>query len=308
MSLRGGAIATTRQSHVLYILIKILPPLYLCGICEIASLHCVTLAMTIKIMNELRAIYTIWKRESIRYVRDKARIFSTLLQPLMFLVIFGAGLGGTLTKGNFGVDYIIFMYPGIIAMNVMGIAFFSTVSTVWDREFGFLKEILVAPVSRTSIVVGKISGAVTVASTQALLLLALAPFMGIHLNILIIIKLFLFMILLAFAISGLGLLIASLMKTTESFGVIMQVMIFPMFFLSGAFFPLTNVPAWMMILSRVNPLTYGVDGMRQIIITGLPVEAAQKLFLYPVYTNVLILLVFSAVVVSVATLAFNKRS
>jgi ABC-2 type transport system permease protein len=259
-------------------------------------------------MNELIAIYTIWKRESIRYVRDKARIFSTLLQPLMFLVIFGAGLGGTLTKGNFGVDYIKFMYPGIIAMNVMGIAFFSTVSTVWDREFGFLKEILVAPISRTSIVIGKIFGAVTVASTQALLLLVLAPFIGIHLNILIIFKLFLFMLLLAFAISGLGLLIASLMKTTESFGVIMQVLIFPMFFLSGAFFPLTNVPLWMTVLSRFNPLTYGVDGMRHIILNGIPIELAQKLFLYPVQINILILLVFSAIMVSVATLAFNKRN
>jgi ABC-2 type transport system permease protein len=259
-------------------------------------------------MNELIAIYTIWKRESIRYVRDKARIFSTLLQPLMFLVIFGAGLGSTLTKGNFGVDYIKFMYPGIIAMNVMGIAFFSTVSTVWDREFGFLKEILVAPISRTSIVVGKILGAVTVASTQALLLLALAPFLNIHLNILIIIKLFLFMMLLAFAISGLGLLIASLMKTTESFGIIMQVLIFPMFFLSGAFFPLTNVPLWMTILSRFNPLTYGVDGMRHIILSGIPAELAQKLLLYPVQINILILLVFSIVMVSVATLAFNKRN
>ncbi|MFA5359429.1 MAG: ABC transporter permease, partial [Patescibacteria group bacterium] len=248
------------------------------------------------------------KRESIRYVRDKARIFSTLLQPLMFLVIFGAGLGSTLTKGNFGVDYIKFMYPGIIAMNVMGIAFFSTVSTVWDREFGFLKEILVAPISRTSIVVGKILGAVTVASTQALLLLALAPFLGIHLNILIIIKLFLFMMLLAFAISGLGLLIASLMKTTESFGIIMQVLIFPMFFLSGAFFPLTNVPLWMTILSRFNPLTYGVDGMRHIILSGIPTELAQKLFLYPVQINILILLAFSVFMVSIATLAFNKRS
>ncbi|MFH1582762.1 MAG: ABC transporter permease [Candidatus Falkowbacteria bacterium] len=259
-------------------------------------------------MNELRAIYTIWKREGIRYIRDKARIFSTLLQPLMFLVIFGAGLSGTLNQGNFGIDFMKFMYPGIIAMSVMGVAFFSTVSTVWDREFGFLKEILVAPVSRTSIVVGKILGAVTVASTQALLLLILAPFMGIELHVFIVAKLFLFMILLAFAISGMGLLIASLMKTTESFGIIMQVLIFPMFFLSGAFFPLTNVPLWMTVLSRFNPLTYGVDGMRQIILNGIPSELAQKLFLYPVEINVLVLAAFSIFMISIATLAFNRRS
>lgn len=259
-------------------------------------------------MNELRAIYTIWRREGIRYIRDKARIFSTLLQPLMFLVIFGAGLGGTLNQGNFGIDFMKFMYPGIIAMNVMGIAFFSTVSTVWDREFGFLKEILVAPISRTSIVIGKILGAVTVASTQALLLLVLAPFMGISLHIFIVVKLFLFMVLLAFAISGMGLFIASRMKTTESFGIIMQVLIFPMFFLSGAFFPLTNVPLWMTILSRFNPLTYGVDAMRQIILNGLPAELAQKLFLYPIEINILALSAFSVFMVLIATLAFNKRN
>lgn len=259
-------------------------------------------------MNELMAVYTIWKRESIRYYRDKARIFSTMLQPLMFLVVFGAGLGGTLNQNGFGIDFIKFMYPGIIAMNVMGIAFFSTVSTVWDREFGFLKEILVAPVSRTSIVMGKIAGAVTVASTQAFLLLALAPFMHLALNPLMVVKLFLLMILLSFAIAGLGLLIASLMKTTESFGVIMQVMIFPMFFLSGAFFPLNNVPLWMTILSRFNPLTYGVDAMRQVILNGLPVELSHKLLLYPISLDVLILAGFSLVMVFIATLAFNRRN
>src|SRR4030042_5821762 len=123
-----------------------------------------------------QAIQTIWKREIIRYLRDRARIFSTFAQPLMFLAIFGLGLRQTLAQGNFGIDFLKFMYPGIIAMNVMGIAFFSTVSTVWDREFGFLKEILVAPVSRTSIVLGKAFGATTVAATQALLLLVIAPF------------------------------------------------------------------------------------------------------------------------------------
>lgn len=260
-------------------------------------------------MNEFRAVYTIWKRENIRYIRDRARIFSTLLQPLMFLVIFGVGLGGTLTRDNFGIDFMKFMYPGIIAMNVMGIAFFSTISTVWDREFGFLKEILVAPISRTSIVMGKIFGAVTAASTQALLLLFLAPFMRLELNLVIVVKLFLLMMLLAFAIAGLGLLIATLMKTTESFSIIMQILFFPMFFLSGAFFPLTNVPLWMTVLARFNPLTYGVDAIRRIILSAeIPAQLAQKLFLYPLRIDISVLLIFSVVMVSLAALAFNKRS
>jgi len=171
----------------------------------------------------IQTIYTIWQRELIRYWRDKARIISTLIQPLMFLAIFGAGLSQTLATGNFGVDFVQFMYPGIIAMGIMGVAFFSTISTVWDREFGFLKEILVAPVSRVSVALGKTLGATTIASIQAFILLILAPFIGITISFGIIPQLLFFMILLAFAISGFGLLIASLMKTTESFGLLMQV-------------------------------------------------------------------------------------
>jgi len=255
-----------------------------------------------------QAIYTIWRREIIRYIRDRARIFSTFLQPLMFLAIFGLGLRSTLAQGNFGIDFIKFMYPGIIAMSVMGIAFFSTVSTVWDREFGFLKEILVAPVPRVAIVIGKISGAMTIASTQALILLVLAPFIGVSIHILTIVELFLFFLVLSFAISSLGLLIASLMKTTESFGVVMQVLIFPMFFLSGAFFPLTSIPGWLSVISRINPLTYGVDAARQILLgPQTPAAVLQKLSLYPIHIDILALAIFSLIVVSAAVWAFNRR-
>lgn len=260
-------------------------------------------------MHFFKSIFAIWQREIIRYWRDKTRIVSSFFQPIMFLLIFGAGLSTTLTAGNFGVDFIKFMYPGIIAMNVMGIAFFSTVSTVWDREFGFLKEILVAPVSRTSIALGKAFGATTIASLQALILLVIAPFIGVGLHILVVVKLFLFMLLLSFAISGIGLLISSLMKTTETFGLVMQVLVFPMFFLSGAFFPLTNVPLWMTIISRANPLTYGVDAMRQIILNGqISQQVINKLVLYPITINGIFLIGFSIIMILPAVLAFNKRS
>jgi ABC-2 type transport system permease protein len=255
------------------------------------------------------AIYTIWEREIIRYWRDKARIISTIIQPLTFLVIFGTGLRQTLATGTLGIDFLKFMYPGIIAMSVMGVAFFSTISTVWDREFGFLKEILVAPVSRTSIALGKALGATTVASGQALLLLILAPFIGIPLHLIIIPKLIFFMVLLAFAISGLGLLISSLLKSLESFGLIMQLLIFPMFFLSGAFFPLTAVPSWMKILSSINPLTYGVDSLREVIL-GNQISSGEsmKIILHSQPTNAIFLLAFSALMISTAVLAFNRRS
>jgi ABC-2 type transport system permease protein len=257
----------------------------------------------------IQTIFTIWEREIIRYWRDKTRIASTLFQPLMFLFIFGAGLSRTLAAGNFGVDFVQFMYPGIIAMSVMSVAFFSTISTVWDREFGFLKEILVAPASRVAVAFGKTLGATTIASIQAFILLILAPFIGVTIHFAIIPPLAIFMLLLAFAISGMGLLISSLMKTTESFGFIMQILIFPLFFLSGAFFPLTTVPSWMRVLANVNPLTYGVDAMRQILLGNQVASAIlSNLSLHTITINALFLLGFSAVMVSAAVWAFNKRS
>ncbi len=258
-------------------------------------------------MHFFKSVQTIWMREIIRFWRDKPRIISTAFQPIMFLVVFGFGFRQILSQSSLGIDFLQFVYPGIIAMNVMGIAFFSSVSTVWDREFGFLKEILVAPVSRTSIVVGKIAGAATVATLQALILLVLAPFIGVPLSGIIIFHLIVFMILLSFAIAGLGLLIASLMTTTESFSVVMQVLFFPMFFLSGAFFPLAQVPYWMELLSKVDPLTYGVDAFRQIMLSGeAGVAAVKNLALNSLTFDALILIAFFVVFIIPATLNFNR--
>ena len=159
-------------------------------------------------MHALSAIVTIWHRELLRYWRDKTRITSTLAQPLMFLTIFGVGLRRTLAGGSLGVDFVLFMYPGILAISVMSVAFFSTISTVWDREFGFLKEILVAPIPRTAIALGKAFGAMTVASIQALALLVLAPVVHLTLDPTILPSVFLVLLTVAFTIAGLGLLMA----------------------------------------------------------------------------------------------------
>jgi ABC-2 type transport system permease protein len=255
-----------------------------------------------------QAMTTIWQREITRYRRDRTRIVSTIVQPVMFLIVFGSGFRQTLASG-LGMDFLAFMYPGTIAMTVMGVAFFSTVSTVWDREFGFLKEVLVAPIPRTAIALGKTIGAATIASVQALILLGLAPVIGVELHPARIPLLILYMLMLSVAVSGLGLLVASLMKTTESFGIVIQILIFPMFFLSGAFFPLTEVPKWMEVLSNLNPLTYGVDALRQVILRGdIPWEVADRIFLYSLPINGLFLLGFSTVMVLAAVIAFNKRS
>ena len=255
-----------------------------------------------------QAMATIWQREITRYRRDRTRIVSTIVQPIMFLVVFGSGFRQILASG-LGMDFLAFMYPGTIAMTIMGVAFFSTVSTVWDREFGFLKEVLVAPIPRTAIALGKTIGAATIASVQALILLALAPAIGVELHVARIPLLILYMLMLSLAVSGLGLLIASRMKTTESFGIVVQILIFPMFFLSGAFFPLTAAPRWMVILSNLNPLTYSVDALRQIVLRGdIPQDVADKIFLYPLPVDGLFLLGFSTLMVLAAVIAFNKKN
>jgi len=257
----------------------------------------------------LITIFTIWQREIIRYGRDKTRIVATFVQPLMFLAIFGTGLRQTLATGDFGLDFLQFMYPGIIAMSVMGVAFFSTISTVWDREFGFLKEILVAPVRRSAIVLGKVFGAASLAAFQALILLGLSPLIGVKIQLLALPGLLFFMILIGLAIAALGLLIASLMKTTESFGLIMQILIFPMFFMSGAFFPLNSAPIWMRTLSGFNPLSYGVDALRQILQANQATPAIlDKFTLHSPIMNAAFLLAFSSLAVSAAILAFNKKA
>ncbi|MEY4744749.1 MAG: hypothetical protein RL272_694 [Candidatus Parcubacteria bacterium] len=256
-----------------------------------------------------QTVVTIWVRELIRYGRDKGRVFVTMFQPLMYLFIFGSGLRRTLAMGNFGVDFLQFMYPGTIAMSVMSVAFSSTISTVWDREFGFLKEILVAPVPRSGIALGKAAGATTIAVIQALILLLLAPVVGVRVHLATLPLLLVFVIMVALAISGIGLLFASLVKTIENFGVIMNVFVFPMFFLSGAFFPLTAVPGWMLALSKIDPLTYGVDAFRQILLAPqVPAASLAAITLHSVHVNALFLLGFSGVMLGSAVLAFNKRA
>ena len=227
----------------------------------------------------------------------------------MFLVIFGVGFQETLASANLGIGYIQFMYPGIIAMAIMGVAMFSTISTVWDREFGFLKEILVAPVSRTSIALGKTIGATTIATGQAVILLLISPIVGVSITFVSVFELIILMILLGLAIASMGLFIASLLKTTESFGLLMQLLIFPMFFMSGAFFPLTAVPNWMAWIAKINPLTYGVDSFRQVMLRGqVDAQTLESLSIYPIYIDVLFLLGFLCVMIFLAVLAFNKRN
>ncbi len=214
-----------------------------------------------------RAIWVVAYRELLRFVADRSRMISSFAFPLMFLVVFGAGFNrivGDLGGGD--VSFIQFMYPGIIAMTVVMSSLFAGLSVVWDREFGFLKEVLVAPLSRTGIVIGKAVGGSIAAVAQGTVMLVLAPILGVALSPLLIAKLIPMIIVLSLSLSGLGILIATRMRSQQGFQVVIQLMIFPLIFLSGVFFPIDGVPPWLQIIAKVNPLSYGVDAIRQIFL------------------------------------------
>jgi ABC-2 type transport system permease protein len=214
------------------------------------------------------AIYVLWLREMKRYVRAKSRIIGSLLQPLFFLVFLGLGFNRMAVPGmKAGVDYLQFLVPGILGMTLLFSSSMQGLSLLWDREFGFLKEIMVAPVSRTSIVLGRIAGGTTTTLMQGLLVLGITLLIGFRVNgILNFLLALVFMVLIAFTFIGLGLIFASRMKDMQGFGLIVNFIIFPLFFLSGALYPLDNLPLAVRILSYADPLTYGVDGLRGTMI------------------------------------------
>jgi ABC-2 type transport system permease protein len=220
--------------------------------------------------DDFRAMKMVWRRELIRFFRNRIRMVTSLMQPLLFLFVLGSGLGGLtqgVTQKNF--DFKTFMFPGVIAMAVLFTAIFSAISIVWDREFGFLREMLVAPVRRSAIVIGKTLGGATVAAFQGLVMICLAGAVHVPYNPMLILLLVLELFLVALALTSFGVMAASRMDQVESFQVVMQFFVLPMFFLSGAFFPLSKLPAWLKALTVIDPLTYGVDPMRRAVFEHL---------------------------------------
>jgi ABC-2 type transport system permease protein len=214
----------------------------------------------------VRGTWVVAYRELLRFVTERSRFFSSIFMPLVFLAIFGAGFNNIVGNLVPGIDFIMFVYPGIIAQTVLQSSIFSGVSIVWDREFGFLKEILVAPLGRSGIVFGKVAGSAIIALLQGIIMLFVAPFVGVKLTPLMIVELIPIIIIISISLSGLGVLIASRMRSQQGFQIIIQVIIFPLMFLSGIFFPVNSVPPWMMFISKINPVTYGVDAIRQLIL------------------------------------------
>ncbi len=233
-----------------------------------------------RVADDVRAIRVVWKRELVRYTRDRARIISGLAQPLVFLLILGTGLASLIPSVG-GFDYRTFMFPGVIAMTMLFTAVFASISIVWDREFGFLREMLVAPARRGSVVVGKCVGGATVATIQGAIMLALAGLVHVPYDPVMLILLLLEMALGALMLTSIGLVVATRMRRVESFQVVIQFLVLPMFFLSGAVFPLNGLPHWLTALTRLNPLSYLVDAMRRTLFAFVDVPDAVRAALNP---------------------------
>ncbi|MBS1849412.1 MAG: ABC transporter permease [Acidobacteria bacterium] len=214
----------------------------------------------------MSAIYILWLRELKRYVRSKAQIIASLGQPVMYLLALGFGLGPVFQKAGNG-SYLQFVAPGVISMTILFSSVFSGIAMLWDRQFGFLKETLVAPVPRIEIMLGRTLGGATVAVIQGCLILVvclIAGFRPAHLSSLPLA--FLFMALIALVFAALGTAFGSIIQDMQGFQLIMNFMVMPIFFLSGALFPLTNLPKVLAVITRLDPLTYGVDALRGALI------------------------------------------
>jgi len=245
------------------------------------------------------AVYVLWLREMKRYSRAKSRIVGSLIQPVFFLAFLGLGFSRMAVPGmGTGVSYIRFLVPGILGMSILFSSSMQGLSVLWDREFGFLKEIMVAPVSRLSIVLGRIAGGTTTTLIQTFLVLIPAVALGFKIaSAPGFVLALLFMVLIAFAFIGLGLIFASRMKDMQGFGLIVNFVIFPLFFLSGALYPLKNLPPVVRALSLADPLTYGIDGLR-----GCLIGAAER----PILLDLAALAGFAVLMLVLGAYFFEK--
>jgi ABC-2 type transport system permease protein len=247
----------------------------------------------------LSTIYVLWLREMKKFVRSKSRIVGSLVTPLLFLGFFSFGFGSLPVPGaTDGVNYVQFLIPGIIGMGLLFSSTFAGLTVLLDRQFGFLKEIMVAPVTRVSIVLGRTAGAITTGLIQALLILAISLAFQLKVpGIFELLAAIVFMILTATAFIGIGLIFASKMKDPQGFNLIVNFLIFPLFFLSGALFPLQNLPEAVRYIAYADPLTFGVDGMRAALI-GVSV--------LPAIVDFVVLLGLSGLMLALGAYSFEK--
>lgn len=243
-----------------------------------------------------KAVYVICMRDIRRFFREKSQVIGSVARPTLWLLIMGTGFN-TIFRAQQGT-YSQFLFPGIIGMTVLFTSVFSAVSVIWDRQFGFLREILVAPVSRTSVAVGKTLSGCFQSVIQGGIILGLSFLVDVKLTVLMVLQVLSIVFLISFALTSMGLLIASRMESHEGFNLIMNFLIMPMFLLSGAFFPIQGLPVWLKSVVALNPLTYGVDALRGVIV-GIHEHALS--------TDILYIVVFAIIMTAVSVTAFNRE-
>jgi len=246
-------------------------------------------------MGELEGFYALWYREIKVFTREKSRVVSSLVTPLLWIVVFGGGLGSAVSLE--GINYQVFIFPGILAMTILFSSVFFGLYIVWDKKIDFFKEVLVAPLSRTTIFAGKMVGGSIDALIQGTAMLVIGVLLGVRYSILNIVLAFVFMFVLAAALVSLGLIIGSNMESVEGFQLVISFLVFPMFFFSGALFPIGNLPKYLLAFTILDPVTYAVDGLR-----GLLLGTAQM----PVLFDFVTLSGFAAVMIVVGTWSFKR--
>ena len=263
------------------------------------------------IRSDLRAVRIVWQRELMRFARDKPRILTTLLQPVLYLFVLGTGMS-SMVSGGAG-DLRVFLFPGVMVMAVLFTSFFCAGSLVWDREFGFMREMLVAPVRRGAILLGKCLGGATAGTFQGLVVLAIGALAGMRCPPSLVLALVGELFVIAFAITALGLLVAVRIRAMQSFMTLVQMLVMPLFFFSGALYPLSALPGWLTLLTHINPLAYAVDPLRRTMAFGASQFATTApgiaWFSWPVPVTFELALVglFSVVALAVAVRQFERE-
>ena len=231
--------------------------------------------------SEVRAVRIIWRRELVRFAGDRSQMVMALIQPLLFLFVLGSGLESLSAGSTHGVDLKTFIFPGVLCMAVLFTALFRAASLVWDRELGFLREMMIAPVSRSSILLGKGLGGATIGAFQGVIMLALAGLVDVPYDPLMIVGMLGLMLLLAFTVTAFGVLVAVCIKQAQTFTSMMQLVLMPAFFVSGALYPISGLPSWLEVLNRLDPLTYAVDPIRHLVFDHLETSESARRTLDP---------------------------
>lgn len=263
----------------------------------------------------INSILIIWHRDLLRFWRNKTRMIGSFTFPILWLAVFGIGISATVSLPAPGIKFLDFLFPGVLSQFLIFTAMFGAISILQDREFGFLKEVLVSPAPRIAVAIGKILGGATSAFISIIPVIILGRIVGVHITVKMVLYMLPALALLALALSGLGVAIVARLKSLDSGQYIFQFIMFPLTMLSGAFFPLRNLPGWLSFLTKINPVSYAVDMVRRIVLLQLPgVPESATTILSPTIhgsvpalsTEIIIVVVFTILVTTVAAWGFNR--